>query len=458
MFKIAWRYPRANNLPAPPVALKYRCLYYNDSDDFSTAKLYSAYPPPIERANVVNLEDGKTYFFWLADVNLDNVRGYPSDYSYGVYVDCCKHGGGDVPDPDGNCDGTGDNPNCADIILVMPLHDPILKDLSDDMRTVLPNGSGVQIKIGLGQWQCNALEIPATTQHYVDIDALDGKFNADADFTARAQVKIVDPTGAARIIFDARGDGRNKGWVLFVENSELVLMLATTGWYNLKLTGPFTAVDQWVEVAMSRTGDTWRIFVGGVMVGQQDSTGYLLPDQNRFRIGADPYGQSNLGGLIDDIEIMRKSILTADYTVADKPVAGCSEGVPDPEDPDEPIPDPDPEIFSAAVPQHFHQIVAGAFTMELDGGAHIVRMTNDLVNINVNVPTGGSGYWAELYIEAPVWGTFIATIPAGWTHVAGDARKSIPLNKGDPGVMIALWTDPGSTTIKYSAVIPEVIL
>lgn len=458
MLSLAWQYPRDGaGLPSPDPALAYRKIYYNTVDDFATASLYDSYPVPLERADVIDLVDGTTYYFWVVDTNKGNIDSLPSQSVSGTYIDCCLHGG-TVCIPDCNGDNCT-NINCEDIVLLMPLNRQP-QDLSTYMRVAQANGGNVEIVADSGQWGCNSLQIQ-DSQNYVNIDALDGLLHANGDYFARAQVKITNPAVGAHIIFEGRGSGNKGGHTLFVEASELVLGLTyNSGFMFRKVKMPFPHVDTWAEVAFSRSGDTWRVFVNGVMGAEYTEVNYQQPVDNLFRIGADAYGQSPLNGLIDDIEIMRKALHVVDYTPAIEPVAACVEGE-DPENPEKPV-DPGPEDFEAGILQVVHYMSGKSLDFELDGKVHICRLLNDLTTINASLPagaqTGSVSYGAELFIEAPIYDRFTLTIPGSWQFVGGDNRTSITLYKGDPGVVIALWTDIGSTAIKYSLVIPQVLL
>ena len=114
-----------------------------------------------------------------------------------------------------------------------------------------------------------------------------------------------------------------RGWLLFTDiTSGSLSFFAWNGGTSKTIARPgnFLAdfLNTWVHVAVSRVGNTMRMFVNGALAGSVDVTGFSISDNSEvLRIaslkgagGTDPF----FAGYVDDVRIAKEGIYSADFT------------------------------------------------------------------------------------------------------------------------------------------------
>lgn len=169
------------------------------------------------------------------------------------------------------------------------------------------NGGNASVCSGTNSMKSSVFQVtvngPATHLNFDGVDDYVGVAAAtnipigNSNYTIEAWIK---PSSIA-----ARGI---VGWGNWGEyNQTNAFRLTNTGlvnywWSNdLDVTYAFT-LNTWYHVACSYDGTTRKIYVDGVVVGQDTPTGHNVPNANNFRIGSTSSGEYFNGG-IDEVRI-----------------------------------------------------------------------------------------------------------------------------------------------------------
>lgn len=127
------------------------------------------------------------------------------------------------------------------------------------------------------------------------------------DFTIEAFIRpSITQNGT---IFSKRISGAS-GWALSLRNTGAVWLRANIGGTysdsQIATAASIVAISAWVHVALSRNGNTWRLFVGGVLVGTLTNTGALQDQAATFRIGsASDSGEDYFTGNIAEARVTK---------------------------------------------------------------------------------------------------------------------------------------------------------
>lgn len=130
-----------------------------------------------------------------------------------------------------------------------------------------------------------------------------------------ATVGGTSPDPQDKIIGQSEGFGTAKKWTLSYWNNRLVFTVANGSAYTVDFGPSFSPVaNQWYHVAMTRSGDTLRMFADGVKIGQQVFPGLVLPDVSApvtmgyvewLHLGGD---QGYLKGGLDEITLYNRAL------------------------------------------------------------------------------------------------------------------------------------------------------
>lgn len=155
---------------------------------------------------------------------------------------------------------------------------------------------------------------------YVGMPDNDAWAFGNQDFTIELLASFATPGGTNtdpqdKIIGQSEGFGTAKKWTLSHWNNKLVLTVANGSNYTIDFGSGFApTANQWYHLALTRAGDTLRMFVDGLKIGQQVVPGLIIPDVNApvtigfvewLHLGADP---GNFAGSLDEITLFNRAL------------------------------------------------------------------------------------------------------------------------------------------------------
>lgn len=148
---------------------------------------------------------------------------------------------------------------------------------------------------------------------------VDPVFNNAGDFTIEAWLYLNAAASGMNGRFLQRGDyPLAGGWAISRNgfSSPIELNFETYNPATLLMTSPSIPDDTWTHFALTRQGDTFRMFVDGQLVSTETITPTLL--DGSLQIGCTTSGGQNLSGYVDDLRIVN---VTALYTATFTPPA-----------------------------------------------------------------------------------------------------------------------------------------
>jgi len=133
------------------------------------------------------------------------------------------------------------------------------------------------------------------------------------DFTVEAWV-YRNAIGSEHNIAVTRSSGGNDGWNLRI-NAANTITFYYTGASSLSSTGTIPATT-WTHVAVTKSGNTVRLFINGTIDGSNASFGTGNANTQPLRIGVDNSNAAGwFNGYIDDLRITRGyARYTANFT------------------------------------------------------------------------------------------------------------------------------------------------
>ena len=181
---------------------------------------------------------------------------------------------------------------------------------------------GVVISTAQSKWGGASAYFDGTNYSYAAIQNSIEFDLAHQDFTIDAWVYFIasGPSGAA--IFGRWGIGpsTNTDFVLAIEGGKLVFIAGGTGGVALDATGALPG-GAWVHVAVTRSGNVWTLWQGGVAVAAQTSA-FAIPYSplRSLRISCWDDPLSFFRGYIDDLRITKGvARYTANFTPPTEP-------------------------------------------------------------------------------------------------------------------------------------------
>jgi hypothetical protein len=139
---------------------------------------------------------------------------------------------------------------------------------------------------------------------------------SDGDFTIEFWVYPDASASNQSARFVQRGDFPTAGGWAISRNgnsSPMTLLLETYSPGVGLLTGGSLTDNQWSHVAVTRQGNTYRLFVDGVLANQNTATASLT--DGLIDIGANSTGGESLSAYIDDLRILKGiALYTANFT------------------------------------------------------------------------------------------------------------------------------------------------
>ena len=146
------------------------------------------------------------------------------------------------------------------------------------------------------------------TGDYLSVpDSTDWSFGS-GDFTLDAWIRVPNVTGGKTII--AQWTPVQRSWAFQVSDDELRFYHSTDGTSSgtaVASTSSPISINTWHHVAATRSGDTLRLFVDGVVVGTQDLTGITFYDSTAsLEVGSYATGVTDpFNGHIDEVRLSK---------------------------------------------------------------------------------------------------------------------------------------------------------
>lgn len=168
--------------------------------------------------------------------------------------------------------------------------------------------SGAKISTALSQYGGSSLLLNGTSDYVSTPDSADFAFGA-GDFTVEAWVRPSAAVSSLQIICGQWGS-TDLGWNLALSSgNSLVLETSTTGLYqvprDLVSAGGVAPTGSFTHVAMTRLGNLYTLWAGGVSVGTLTITGTLFDSSLAMTIGASAVSGNFFAGNIDDLRITK---------------------------------------------------------------------------------------------------------------------------------------------------------
>lgn len=207
--------------------------------------------------------------------------------------------------------GGGVDPYFENVSLLLHMNSIPLVD-SSSLAGVVTN-SGVTVsesvfKFGDGSAEFNGaaqLSLPHSTNLSMGL----------SDFTLEMWLYPTDLTGTRSVVVH-RPALTATGMVVSVSNGILSALLgdANSVSWEVELTSPTITTNQWQHVALSRSGNTFRLFLNGTIVAETTHNLTINDSGGLFLIGANENGP-NYDGYIDDFRLTKGvARYTANFT------------------------------------------------------------------------------------------------------------------------------------------------
>jgi len=167
------------------------------------------------------------------------------------------------------------------------------------------------------------------TGDYLSMEASDRFDFKSGDFTIEAWFYATAAAAGADYFIISYGSSGTSFWAIQIRNyADAGLHF---GWYEgtAKVTiqqgADFTATNQWHHVAVTRNGNTWRMYLNGNQVGSDVSNSETISDfTGSLQVGASPSETgSKFSGYISDVRITKGlARYTSNFTPATTALQG----------------------------------------------------------------------------------------------------------------------------------------
>ena len=300
-------------------------------------------------------------------------------------------------------------------------------------HTVTANG-GANTEADQAKWGSTSGEFPVGSGSYLSVaDHASLEFGS-GDFTIEGWIYPGTDTSGTLIIASKGNPTNQRGYQIRLNSGSAVDLrfnASSTGASydvaNLVSIGSMTT-STWNHFAVTRSGNTFRTYLGGSKTSEFTSSASLLDDAVALEIGG--WSSKGFGGYIDDLRITKG---VARYT-------GESYTVPSEAFPDSGPISPDTYALTATG-------LAPEISVILDVGAGSLAFTGTTSEIDKFLPVGAGA--ATLSGPAPsVFVTLLVSPGAGAATLAGAA----------PEVGISYWLDVGAGSIVSAGAAPGTLV
>lgn len=214
------------------------------------------------------------------------------------------------------------DPFFNDVSLLLPF-DGSFNDASNNNFTVTANGDA-QISNAQSKFGGSSAFFDGSGDYLqiADNDAFELQGN---NFTIECWFRINTLKGYQAIANKSYSTSDQNGWVLYIENNNKLHFIAGNGGWSVILNSNFIpVVGTWYHVAVTRSGNTWRLFVDGDLKASTTNGLVMNTGNLPMYIGAYPYFPgANLNqtfeGYIDDFRFTKGvARYTANFTPPNK--------------------------------------------------------------------------------------------------------------------------------------------
>lgn len=148
----------------------------------------------------------------------------------------------------------------------------------------------------------------------IDYAGADLSLNLSGDFTVEAWIRFTSSFTTLPPVIE-RFHPLSGGWALRADTSRIDFSATTAGGTNTKVTSIVTrATGQWYHVAVTRSGSTYRLFVGGALLHTAtDAAAIAGSTSTAVSVGGSPVFGTTFLGRVDDARI---TVGVARYTSA----------------------------------------------------------------------------------------------------------------------------------------------
>lgn len=190
---------------------------------------------------------------------------------------------------------------------------------TDQKGATINFSSGAQLVSG-SKFGPTALGLPGTPSGYVQMDSSSVWNFGTNDLTLEFQLKWNGGTGGVI----SRRDGVAEGWAIQIESDGTIALRAKIGgtWSDRQVSsqpGAIVSSAAYQHVALTRSGNTWTIWVNGTSVGSASIAGTVDDVAKPIRVGqatSITYNENPLNGVIDELRVTKG---VARYTAAFTP-------------------------------------------------------------------------------------------------------------------------------------------
>jgi len=215
-----------------------------------------------------------------------------------------------VPDAYYSCGPTND-PYWNDVVLMMHMDGTnggtTFTDSSSFARTITRNGSPTT-STATPKFGSASASISASTQYLTAADSTDLRLDT-GDFTIEAWVRIASKTLSKIICTKATGTGAFPYQMWYNVSGDLFAFRVFTSGLTLISLDDSTvgtkALNTYYHLAATRSGNTLRFFVDGILQDTASVSGALYADTDVLTVGAYTDGTFGLDGQIDDLRITK---------------------------------------------------------------------------------------------------------------------------------------------------------
>jgi hypothetical protein len=176
--------------------------------------------------------------------------------------------------------------------------------MMNDLETV----GNAQISTSVVKYGTGSLYFDGTGDYLIGPSTPNMNFGS-GDFTVEAWVYRQVDSGTTQTIYQKGRVADSNFELSFVINTsnQLEVYYSTSGTSATLVATTTASVSQntWTHVAVSRSGSTWRVFIGGTLDVSATASVTLYTGTGRISIATNPNGDSPFTGYLDDFRITK---------------------------------------------------------------------------------------------------------------------------------------------------------